>query len=110
MIVAPGAAGQLVVASAAGLRSLASSVGAAAGQDTPATSGVAWLSWSGRYDLDFARPADARTDPGAAVASRTCARCGATYLSEFTTACEHCGARRPLAWGQWQLTSITAVE
>jgi hypothetical protein len=109
-IVAPGAAGQVAMASATSLGSLAASFGGVVGEHATRTSEVSWLSWAGQYDLAFTRPGGSATDPSAALASRTCARCGATYRSEFTTACEHCGAQRPLAWGQWQLTSITTVD
>ena len=68
------------------------------------------MSWAGRYDLDFARQAGARTDPAAALASRTCAACGAAYRSDLAAHCAHCRAERPLAWGEWRLTDITAVE
>ncbi len=112
-VVAPGAAGHVAMASATSLGSLAASFGGVLSEQANAgasrTSGLSWLSWSGQYDLDFARPGGARTDPSAALASRTCAHCGATYGSEFTVSCEHCGAQRPLAWGQWQLMNITPV-
>jgi hypothetical protein len=68
------------------------------------------MSGAGRYDLDFVRPAGTRTDPGAALASRTCAACGAAYRSEFAVECAHCRAERPVPWGQWRLSQITAVE
>jgi hypothetical protein len=110
-IVAAGAAGQAGMASATNLKSLGSSFGGAMGSrmnDAPA--GVSWVAWAGRYDLDFTRPAGSRTDPRAALASRTCAVCGAAYRSEFATTCAHCGAPRPAAWGDWRLAQITAVE
>jgi hypothetical protein len=113
VVVAPGAAGQVAMATATSLGSLASGLGGAMGQrmtsDNGSTPGVSWLSWAGQYDLTFTRPGGTRTDPGATLASRTCARCGATYRSEFTTVCEHCQAGRPLAWGQWRLTDLTSV-
>jgi hypothetical protein len=109
-IVAPGAAGQAAMASATSLTSLASSFGGAMGSRmNDAPSGVSWIAWTGRYDLDFTRPAGSRTDPGAALASRTCAVCGAAHRSEFATRCAHCGAPRPPVWGSWRLTQITAV-
>ena len=80
------------------------------GRTNDAPAGVSWLSWAGRYDLEFTRPANSRTDPEAALASRTCPACGAAYRSEFATACAHCGAPRPVAWGSWQLNRITSVE
>jgi hypothetical protein len=46
-----------------------------------------------------------KADPAAALADRTCTTCGATDRSELATACEHCGAARPVPWGQWQLAS-----
>jgi hypothetical protein len=70
---------------------------------------LSWVSWAGRYDLDFTRPAGARTDPAAALASRTCAACGAAYRSDLAAQCAHCRAERPLAWGEWRLAAITAV-
>lgn len=116
LILAPGAAGEVAMASATSLGSLAVGLGGAVAEranaqsaQTATASGLAWVAWSGQYDLDFVRPGDARTDPGAALASRTCTRCGATYRSELTTVCEHCGAQRPLAWGQWLLTDIAAA-
>jgi hypothetical protein len=71
--------------------------------------GMSWVSWAGQYDLVFTRPGAALTDPGAAVASRTCTRCGATYGAELDTTCAHCHAQRPLAWGEWRLDSLTPV-
>jgi hypothetical protein len=110
-VVAPGAATQTAMASATSLPSLAASFGGAVGErlNNP-VAGLSWLSGAGRYDLDFVRPADTQTDPGAALASRTCAACGAAYRSEFAVACAHCRAERPVPWGQWRLSQITAVE
>jgi hypothetical protein len=51
-----------------------------------------------------------RTDPGAALASRTRTTCGATYRSELATACANCKAPRPLPWGEWRLADLTPVE
>lgn len=70
---------------------------------------VSWVSAAGRYDLIFERPAGTLTDPSAALASRTCNVCGATYTSEFATACAHCGAERSLPWGLWRLAESTPV-
>jgi len=72
--------------------------------------GLCWLSWAGKYDLVFTRPAGARTDPRAAIANRTCAGCGAAYQSELATTCEHCHAARPAALDTWRLADATVVE
>ena len=110
-VVAPGAGAQTAMASAANLPSLAASFGGVMSERmNGAAAGLSWLSWAGRYDLDLIRPGNAQTDPGAALASRTCPACGATYRSELATACSHCRAERPLPWGLWRLASITAVE
>jgi hypothetical protein len=71
--------------------------------------GLSRLSWAGKYDLVFTRPPGARTDPGAAIANRTCSNCGATYRSELATTCAHCHTERPLAWDTWRLADITVV-
>lgn len=114
VVLAPGARGQVAAATATSLGSLASALGSsmsgrASGSGT-GRSDLSWLSWAGRYDLDFTRPADARTDPRAALASRTCAACGAAYRSDLATRCAHCRTERPLAWGEWRLAGITMVE
>jgi hypothetical protein len=113
-ILAPGARGQTAAATATSLGSMASALGAGMNSQINSsgtrTSELSWMSWAGRYHLDFTRPAGARTDPAAALASRTCAACGAAYRSDLATQCAHCRAERPLAWGEWRLTSITAVE
>jgi hypothetical protein len=99
------------MASATSLRSLGSGLGGSmSSRMDGATSGVSWVSWAGRYELDFVRPADSRTAPGAALAGRTCSVCGAAYRSEFATACDHCRSPRPVAWGNWMLTKIMLVE
>jgi hypothetical protein len=109
--IAPGAQGQAAMASASSVTSLAGSFGQAMGaRVNDAPSDVGWLSWAGRYDLVFTRPPGARTDPGAAPASRTCPKCGAPYRSQLATACAFCQAERPTPWGQWRLTSITVVD
>jgi hypothetical protein len=110
-VVAPGAAGQTAMASATSLSSLATSFGGAMSQQlsNPAT-GLSWLSWAGRYDLVFTRPADALTDPRASIANRICPVCGATYRSELATACAHCHAERPVALGTWRLADVAVVE
>ncbi len=93
---------------------MASALGASMSSHASGSGGrvseLSWVSWAGRYDLDFTRPAGARTDPAAALASRTCAACGAAYRSDLAAHCAHCRAERPLAWGEWRLTDITAVE
>lgn len=113
VMVAPGAMGHAAMASANSLGSLAAGLGGVLAErmneQAPAPN-VGWVSWAGKYDLVFTRPAGTQTDPRAALATRTCARCGATYRSELSTACEHCQAPRPLAWGLWRLASITPVE
>lgn len=76
--------------------------------DRSATS-VSWLSSGGRYDLTFVRPSGARTAPSAALADRTCTRCGATYRSELAIACAHCQAPRALPWGDWRLAQALPV-
>ena len=104
------------MASAKSLSELASSFGGAVGErlaesGSPAAprAGLSWVSWAGHYDLVFVRPDTALTDPGAAVATRTCTRCGAAYRSELDTDCGHCQAQRPLAWGEWRLAELTPV-
>ena len=110
-VVAPGAQGQTAAASASSLSSLAMSFGGAVGQRmNNSVPGLSWLSWAGKYDLDFIRPPGARTDPRAAIASRTCSACGATYRSELAVACAHCNAERPAAWDTWRLAEVTLVE
>jgi hypothetical protein len=111
VIVAPGAARQAAAASAKSLTSLAAGIGGAMGSRmNNEPSDVSWVSWAGRYDLDFTRAAGSRTDPGAALASRTCMRCGAGFASELATACGHCHTPRPVAWGDWRLAEVTAVD
>jgi hypothetical protein len=66
---------------------------------------VSWTGADGHYDLTFVRPAGSLTDPAAVLADRTCSTCGATYQSELAVACQHCGAARPMPWGQWRLAS-----
>jgi hypothetical protein len=109
--IAPGAQGQAAMASASSVASLAGSFGQVMGaRMNDAPSNLGWNSWAGRYDLLFTRPPGARTDPGAAPASRTCPKCGAPYRSQLATACAFCQAERPTPWGQWRLTSITVVD
>jgi hypothetical protein len=113
-VIAPGAHGQVAAASATSLGSMASALGAGMSCQLSSSgtggSDLSWVSWAGRYDLDFTRPAGARTDPAAALASRTCGACGGTYRSELATQCAYCGADRPLPWGEWRLASITPVR
>ena len=110
-MIAPGAEGQAAMATATSLSSLAGSFGQAMGQRMDgAPAGLDWLSWDGQYDLAFTRPTGSRTDPSAALASRTCAACGRAYRSELATACEYCKAERPTPWGQWRLANVTVVD
>lgn len=103
--------GQAAMAAATSLSSLAGSFGQAMGQRMDgAPAGLDWLSWDGQYDLAFTRPAGSRTNPGAALASRTCAACGRAYRSELATVCEYCKAERPTLWGQWRLANVTVVD
>lgn len=98
------------MASATSLASLAASFGTAVGEGLSQVPAPSWLAWAGQYDLVFIRPAGAQTDPDAAMASRTCTVCGATYRSELAAACANCQAARPLPWGEWRLASLTPVE
>jgi hypothetical protein len=108
--VAPGAKGQAAMASAGSLSSLATSFSGAMSDRMNGVTEVSWVSWAGQYDLAFSRPRGARTDPGAALSTRACTACGATYRSELAIECAHCHTERPVSWGQWRLASITAVE
>jgi hypothetical protein len=110
-VVAPGARRQTAMASATSLSSLAVSFGGAMSERlNNAVAGLSWLSWAGKYDLVFTRPPGTGTDPRAAIANRTCAKCGAAYRSELATACAHCSASRPVAWDAWRLADIAVVE
>jgi hypothetical protein len=110
-VVAPGAKRQAAMASATSLSSLAVSFGGAVHEQLDnAAAGLSWLSWAGKYDLVFTRPAGTRTDPRAAIANRTCSSCGATYRSELATACAYCSTARPVAWDTWRLADIAVVE
>jgi hypothetical protein len=71
--------------------------------NTPHAQEASWVSSAGHYDLEFVRPPGARTDPAAALADRTCVRCGATYRSEMATSCSYCSTARPMPWGDWRL-------
>jgi hypothetical protein len=71
---------------------------------------VSWLAAAGSYDLTFVRPANATTDPSAALADRTCTACGATYQSELAIACQHCQAPRALPWGNWRLAEAAPAR
>jgi hypothetical protein len=113
VVLGPGARGQVAAASAASLGAVASAIGASVSSQAGNSAGdrteLSWVAWAGRYDLEFARPAGSMTDPAAALATRTCAGCGATYRSDLSARCEHCGSERPLAWGEWRLASVTPV-
>jgi hypothetical protein len=110
-VIGAAAQGQAKAATATSLAALAGGLGQAMGQRMDGeTAGLDWLSWDGQYDLAFTRPAGSRTDPGAALASRTCAACGRAYRSELATACEYCRAERPVPWGQWRLADVTVVD
>jgi hypothetical protein len=106
-IVRPGAAAFAAGASAtsltSGFVSLGRAVAAQAADDKQ--DNVSWIGADGHYDLTFVRPAGTQTDPAAALADRTCSTCGATYRSELAVACQHCGAARPMPWGQWRLAA-----
>lgn len=110
-IVRPGAAAFAAGASARSVTSGFVSVGravAAEASDQKRDS-VSWTGADGHYDLTFVRPAGTQTDPAAALADRTCGTCGATYQSELAVACQHCGAARPMPWGQWRLAAAVPV-
>jgi hypothetical protein len=110
-IVRPGAAafaaGAAATSVTAGLVSVGRSVAAQASEEK--RDSVSWTGADGHYDLTFVRPAGTRTDPAAALADRTCSTCGATYRSELATVCQHCGAARPMPWGQWRLASAVSA-
>jgi hypothetical protein len=110
-VIVAGAAAQTAMASATSLASLAGSFGEAMRERMDgAAASLDWLSWDGHYDLAFTRPAGSRTDPNAALASRTCTACGRAYGSELASACDYCRAERPLPWGQWRLADVTPVD
>jgi hypothetical protein len=96
-------------ASVAGAMTSPATSAAAESNSSYSSRGLLWLSAGGHYELTFVRPAGARTDPAAALAYRTCTACGATYRSEMATACAHCGAPRPVPWGQWRLAQAVPV-
>lgn len=107
----PGAAQVASAASAASVRSLASAVAKGAGAGMSGSRAeVSWVRAYGHFDLVFARQAGTRTNPSAALSSRTCPACGATYRSEVARACSYCGSERPPPWGPWRLASATAVR
>jgi hypothetical protein len=56
-----------------------------------------------QLDWEFVRPAGRRTDPGAVLLPRTCARCGGPYRSEFDDACPYCQAPRADSQVGWRL-------
>jgi hypothetical protein len=111
-LVRPGA-GKLAEASAAGnvqtamtavARSVATQMNDSGRQE------ASWISSAGHYDLQFVRPASARTDPAAALADRTCSKCGAAYRSELATSCSYCATTRPMPWGEWRLATGMPVR
>jgi hypothetical protein len=106
-IVRPGAAAIAAGASARSVSEGLISMGRAVAADASGSgeNAVSWVGADGHYLLTFVRPAGTLTDPAAALADRTCAACGATYRSELATACQYCGAARPMPWGQWRLAS-----
>ena len=111
VVIVAGAEAQTAMASATSLTSLAGSFGQAMRERMDgAPASLDWLSWDGQYDLAFTRPTGSRTDPSAALASRTCTTCGRAYRSELATACGYCRAERPLPWGQWRLANVTPVD
>jgi hypothetical protein len=111
-IVRPGAESIAAGAAAASFGSAMVSMGrtVATQASAPKSDGVSWLASAGHYDLHFVRPLGASTDPRAALADRTCTRCGAVYRSELTIACEHCQAPRALPWGNWRLADAEPVR
>ena len=110
-VIRPGAADLAAGAAATSFASALTSVGrtVAAQASNPAANSVSWLASGGQYELTFVRPRDARTDPSAALADRTCTRCGATYQSELATTCQHCRAPRALPSGNWLLDQAVPV-
>jgi hypothetical protein len=54
-------------------------------------------------DWDFVRPASSKTDPGAVLQPRACARRGAPYRSEVDDACAYCHTPRADAQAGWRL-------
>jgi hypothetical protein len=56
-----------------------------------------------QFDWDFVRPAGQRTDPGAVMLPRTCARCGGPYRSDLDDACHYCHATRADTQAGWRL-------
>jgi hypothetical protein len=54
-------------------------------------------------DWDFVRPAGSKTDPGAVLQPRTCAKCGGPYRSEMDTVCAYCHTPRADAQAGWRL-------
>ena len=78
--------------------------------NSPHAQEASWLSSSGHLDLQFVRPAGTTTDPAAALADRTCTKCGAAYLSEMATSCSYCATARPMPWGEWRLAKGMPVR
>ena len=110
-LVRPGAEGLAAGAAASSFGSAMLSLGQTVMEqgNGQRTTGVSWLGADGSYDLDFVRPSSARTDPSAALADRTCTKCGAAYRSELATACAYCGTERALPWGEWRLAEAAPV-
>ena len=108
-LVRPGAENLAGAATASSFGSAMLSIGKSVGQQMndgqSLPAGVSWVGVDGSYDLQFVRPTGARTDPSAALADRTCTKCGAAYRSELATACAYCGTARALPWGEWRLSS-----
>jgi predicted lipid-binding transport protein (Tim44 family) len=61
------------------------------------------VDYATELDWDFVRRAGSKTDPGAVLQPRTCARCGAPYRSEMDSACAFCHAPRADAQAGWRL-------
>ena len=110
-VIQPGAVDLAAGAAATSFGAAMVSVGksVASRVSAPQSNGVSWLASGGDYELTFARPAGAITDPSAALADRTCIECGATYQSELAVACQHCRAPRALPWGNWRLARAAPV-
>ena len=106
-VIQPGAEDFAAGAAATSFTSAMTSIGktVAAQTTSPRPAAASWVAASGHYELTFVRPADARTEPSAVLADRTCTACGATYQSELATSCAYCQAPRPMPWGQWLLAS-----
>jgi hypothetical protein len=111
-IVRPGAGAMAAGVAATSLTSGFAALGRAVAEQAAdeKEQSVSWVGTDGHYDLTFVRPSGAQTDPATALADRTCTTCGATYQSELATTCQHCGAARPMPWGQWRLASAVPAS